>query len=134
MKSRLQAEEKAREEAQEQVKAETEARASLEAEVQKKARTYTAQIARMQATIEVERKARIIAEERVRSFAVQVRAEAERALQELKFTEVSTSAAQTAACECCGREDVPKDQLVGIDSGQLLCENCLMELRQARPN
>ncbi|MHC4617588.1 MAG: hypothetical protein ACYTEQ_07525 [Planctomycetota bacterium] len=134
MKSRLRAEEKARAEVQEQAKAETEARASLEAEAQEKAGAYAAQIARMQATIEAERKARIAAEQKARSFAMRVRSEAEIALRELKFAEIPSAAAQNAMCECCGREDVLKDRLARIDSGQMLCENCLTQLRQPRPH
>ena len=39
---------------------------------------------------------------------------------------------ETAVCQCCERTDVKMEQLVKIDSGQLLCSDCLNELRQSR--
>lgn len=36
---------------------------------------------------------------------------------------------ENAICECCDRTDVKMEQLVKIDSGQMICNNCLRELR-----
>jgi hypothetical protein len=36
---------------------------------------------------------------------------------------------ETGVCDCCDKTDVKIDQLVSIDSGQLLCSDCLNELR-----
>ncbi len=41
-------------------------------------------------------------------------------------------ASEYLECECCGRADVPKENLAKIDSGQLLCPQCLKELREAQ--
>jgi aconitase A len=37
----------------------------------------------------------------------------------------------TSACECCGEESIEVNHLVRIDSGQLLCPDCLKALREA---
>ncbi|MEN6336457.1 MAG: hypothetical protein ABFE01_19555 [Phycisphaerales bacterium] len=36
--------------------------------------------------------------------------------------------AQTGVCECCGAPDVPVSDLLAIDSGQLLCPDCIEAL------
>jgi hypothetical protein len=133
-KEKLEAEERARAGAQEQAKAESEARAKLEAEAQEKAGAYAAQIARMQAALEAEREARIAAEEKIRAYAEQVRTKVEAARAELESIDIPSVPAAAATCECCCRQDVLEDQLVRIDSGQLLCEHCIMELRRPRQN
>ena len=43
--------------------------------------------------------------------------------------EVQPRLAKTAVCECCGSNHLLHDELVRIDSGQLLCAACLAELR-----
>ena len=43
--------------------------------------------------------------------------------------EVQPPLAKTAVCECCGSNHLLQDELVKIDSGQLLCGACLAELR-----
>jgi hypothetical protein len=37
----------------------------------------------------------------------------------------------TATCECCGEEGIEVNHLVMIDSGQLLCPECLASFRKA---
>ena len=37
----------------------------------------------------------------------------------------------TATCECCGEEGIEVNHLVSIDSGQLLCPDCLASFRKA---
>ncbi len=43
--------------------------------------------------------------------------------------EIREVPAKTGACECCGKKDVPKDNLSIIDSGQMCCPDCLIALR-----
>jgi len=58
------------------------------------------------------------------------RAESEkRALAEATLNEFLSSAKSTGTCDCCGKEEIPEDQLAKIDSGQLLCSDCLSALR-----
>jgi hypothetical protein len=38
---------------------------------------------------------------------------------------------EAAVCQCCDRTDVTMDQLVKIDSGQMLCQDCINELKAA---
>ena len=37
----------------------------------------------------------------------------------------------TSSCECCGKEDIEVNNLVRIDSGQLMCPDCLASFRKA---
>jgi len=37
---------------------------------------------------------------------------------------------RTAVCECCSRNHLPSSDMCRIDSGQLLCPDCLAELRR----
>jgi uncharacterized protein YbaP (TraB family) len=48
---------------------------------------------------------------------------------ETKLEEALSSAKKTAACDCCGKAEIPEDELSRIDSGQLLCSDCLRALR-----
>jgi hypothetical protein len=48
---------------------------------------------------------------------------------EAKLEEALSRAKKTAACDCCGKAEIPEDELLSIDSGQLLCSDCLRELR-----
>jgi len=70
-----------------------------------------------------QRKLRIEAEQRADSEA-QARAEAES-----KLNEALESMQRTGICECCGRKDVPENDLAKIDSGQQLCPDCIKMLR-----
>ena len=36
---------------------------------------------------------------------------------------------KTLSCECCGKESVPENDLVKLDSGQLVCPDCLIAMR-----
>jgi len=63
------------------------------------------------------------AEEKVRAEA-RARAEAE-----AKLNEAFESVERTGTCECCGRKDIPENDLAKIDSGQQLCPNCIKMLR-----
>jgi hypothetical protein len=37
----------------------------------------------------------------------------------------------TDQCDCCGKTSVPANRLAKIDSGQVLCQACLRELRKS---
>lgn len=50
---------------------------------------------------------------------------------EAKSTELHNVSTITATCQCCGNEGVPAIHLYKIDSGQLLCPDCLQSLRNA---
>jgi len=71
-----------------------------------------------------------VSEQNVARAQEQARAESEkRALAEARLEELLSGAAKTGTCDCCGKEDIPEDQLSGIDSGQILCSDCLEALR-----
>lgn len=76
-----------------------------------------------EAIARAERALRIEAEQRAESQA-QARAEAEE-----KLNKLLKDTPRTGTCECCGREDVPENELAKIDSGQMLCLDCLRMLR-----
>ena len=50
---------------------------------------------------------------------------------EAKSTELHGVTTRTATCQCCGNEDIWAIDLYKIDSGQLLCPDCLKSLRNA---
>lgn len=45
-------------------------------------------------------------------------------------TDTAQPPAGTAICECCGKNHLPASDVSPIDSGQLLCTDCLAELRR----
>ncbi len=55
----------------------------------------------------------------------------EKGQAEAKSTESHNVSTITATCQCCGNEGVPVIHLYEIDSGQLLCPDCLKSLRHA---
>ena len=105
--------------AEARVRAESEKRAQAEeramVESQKRAQT--------EERLKVESDKRAAAEEKAMAES-QKRAEAE-----AKLEEALSSARKTTACDCCGKAEIPKDELSRIDSGQLLCPDCLRALR-----
>lgn len=126
-------------EAAARVKAEAaETIAKQRAEFEEKVRVYAeaAAIAEARAKTEVQERARaevqIVAAEKARSEAEErARLEAQaRADAEAKLIEILGNSIRAATCECCGKEDVPEKDLVRIDSGQLLCPDCLGALRE----
>jgi hypothetical protein len=50
---------------------------------------------------------------------------------EAKTTELYGVSTRTATCQCCGNEGIWAIDLYKIDSGQLLCPDCLKSLRNA---
>jgi len=112
--------------------------AKVKAEAEQKIRSCTEEIEKVK-TEAAETIARLKAEfeEKVRTYSEAVaraeekaKAEAEaRAQVEAKLNEVLAEPTATGACECCGREDVPENDLARIDSGQMLCPDCIKQLR-----
>jgi hypothetical protein len=64
------------------------------------------------------------------STATMARAE-EKEQSEARPTELHGVSIKTATCQCCDSEGIPAIYLVKIDSGQLLCPDCLKSLRDA---
>jgi hypothetical protein len=107
-------------------------------EVEQKMKSYTEEIAQVKAE-SAETIAKLKAEfaEQIRAYSdaaarAEEKAKAEataRAEAEAKLNEILTRPTRTATCECCGTEDIPENELVRIDSGQLLCPDCLRQLK-----
>ncbi len=85
----------------------------------------------------MEAQARAIAEATAQAEA-QLRSEAEqransqakaRMKTETKSCRAADSVGRTKPCEGCGQQDVPERDLAKIDSGQLVCPDCLMLMR-----
>lgn len=89
---------------------------------------YTAEIEKIRKTIE---QAKAELKEKDKAYKEDL-AEAEqrvRAEVEAKLSELIEGAQKTGTCECCDRSDIPERDLEKIDSGQLLCSDCLKMLR-----
>ena len=95
--------------ADERVRAEAEKRAAIEAKCEDEVRQYKEALAQAQELAKAEAEARIQAE--------------------AKLQEVVGGMKRTGQCECCGKDDVPDEELTTIDSGQRLCPDCLAMLR-----
>jgi len=106
-------------EARENVRAEVKLRIEAEQTAALEARAKEHAVAKEQAEAEL----RFAAEQRAGSEA-RARAEAES-----KLNEVLEGMERTGTCECCGRNDVPENDLAKIDSGQQLCSGCLRMMR-----
>ena len=48
---------------------------------------------------------------------------------EAKLDEILGGMKKTGTCDCCGKADVPEDELSTIDSGHRLCADCFTSLR-----
>jgi hypothetical protein len=55
----------------------------------------------------------------------------EKGQDEAKSTELHGVSTRTSTCQCCGNKGVGAIDLYKIDSGQLLCPDCLKSLRNA---
>ncbi len=105
------------------------AEASLRAEVEQRARSQGEALvqgearARAEATLRAEAELRSEAEQRANSQAkarIEIGAGYGRAAE---------SAGRSGPCEGCGQQDVPEHELAKIDSGQLVCPDCLTLIR-----
>lgn len=92
------------------------------AEAQEKARTEARARKEAEQTAALEAGARQEAEARAQ-------AESETLARAAKLNEALESVKRTGTCECCGRKDVPENDLAKIDSGQQLCPDCIKMLR-----
>ena len=109
----------ARREAEAGVQVEAELRAAAE----QRADSLVEAVSQAESKAQQETELRLQAEQRAESEA-QARIQAEE-----KLNEILESMQRTGACECCGRKDVPENNLAKIDSGQKLCPDCLKLLR-----
>ncbi|MBN2137209.1 MAG: hypothetical protein JW720_05340 [Sedimentisphaerales bacterium] len=106
-------------------------------QVQEQLQAASAAVVEAEERVAGETAARIEAEERLaaeieaRTTAEQLAAEQSRlrAEAEVKLEERLNAPARMGTCDCCGRDDIPQEELSGIDSGQLLCPDCLSALR-----
>ena len=118
--------------AETEVVQETEAR--LRAELEEKDAYYAGEIARVKETIEMakaefETQIRECHEARMR-VEEEARMEAEKRTQvEEELNKVLQGQEMKGVCDCCDSEDFPVSELIRIDSGQLLCPDCLRALR-----
>ena len=123
----LKAESERRAQAEELAKAEAERRVRAEelAQAESERRAQAEELASMEAD------RRIQAEERatVEMEPTGPDEPGQAAEAEAKLEEVLGGAGGTGTCDCCGKADVPADELSVIDSGQFLCAECLAALR-----
>lgn len=111
---------------------------TIRAEAEQKMKSYTDEIAKVKAEA-TETIAKLKAEfaEQIKAYSdaaarAEEKAKAEaaaRAEAEAKLNEILVHSTRTATCECCGKDDVPENDVVRIDSGQLLCPDCVKQLR-----
>ena len=97
--------------------------ARAKAECEEKLRLWNEAAAEAEARVCAESQKRAQAEERAMAES-QKRVEAD-----AKLEEALGRAKKTSACDCCGKAEIPEDELSKIDSGQLLCSDCLRALR-----
>jgi len=100
-------------------------------EFQEKEKAYSKALVAAEEKTNIEAEARSQAEAKLKAIEEQkARAETQaRAEAEAKLNEVLGDTEKTGTCECCDRNDVPESNLSKIDSGQLLCSDCLKMLR-----
>ena len=125
--------------------------ASLRIEAEQAARSHAEGLERVVERVRRETKLRIEAEQRAameaqaRTMAearlqaeTELRAEVEqKAVRESRVTtqperipvRIAESNGRTAQCEGCGRDGVPENDLSRIESGQLVCSDCMMVAR-----
>lgn len=100
------------------IRTETEARVKAEA-AQKISRLEMQFLEKTRAFTQIVADAEARAEEQAKA----------RADLEAKLSEILGHSVGQASCECCGARDICVNDLYRIDSGQLLCPDCLRELR-----
>jgi len=132
--------------AQRQVKAEADQKvAKLKAQFLEKIRDFTQVIEQTKAKAQAEAQARMEAEAKLKELTAQPKpaeiafepqpVEIPTVPKSLEITPVSEpqdmtmNPVETATCECCNAADIPVPDLKQIDSGQLLCPNCLAALK-----
>ncbi len=110
----------------------------IEAEQRAKMEAHARSIA--EARLKAETELRAEAEQKAECEA-EMRAEAETTAESLKRSshrraaeglgpaDASDNHSRTASCEGCGRDNVPENDMSRIESGQLVCSNCMMVAR-----
>ena len=131
--------------------AEAQAEASLRAEIEQRSQSQSEALAQAEARAQAESTLRVEAEQRAQMEAqarviaeakaateAELRSEAERraasqararVTADTKHGGLAESASKTAPCEGCGQQNIPEHELAKIDSGQLVCPDCLMLIR-----
>ena len=107
----------------------------LTTELDEKDRLYAEEMAKVKDTIE---RAKAEFEEKSQAYRdalnraeEKAKVEADkRAEAEAKPSRILGDSEMRVACECCGKEDIPSNNLSRIDSGQLLCPTCLEAMRE----
>jgi len=112
-------------EQQKWIEREAELKAQAE-QAEEKARGYAEEVSSLQ------REARE-KEERLEKAILQMKGQVEaNAKTEMELIEILSGLVKHRVCEGCGMDDMKAGRLVRIDSGQLLCMDCLDELKSAR--
>jgi len=114
-----------------EVQAQTRAKAREKAKAVAGVEAETAQtVARLKAKImEYEEELRQCNEAIVQAREL-ANAESERRKQaEAKLEEILGGMKKTGTCDCCGKADIPEDELSTIDSGHRLCADCFASMR-----
>lgn len=118
--------------------AKAEVRAQAQAKAREEAKSHSEEIAKIKAeAAQTTADQKAVFAEKVKAYTEAVneaqekaKSEAEaRAQAEAKLAELQSGSARMGSCECCGRDDVPEEDLHRIDSGQLFCPDCLSALR-----
>lgn len=74
---------------------------------------------------------RIESEKKTKTPVATINRTEEKGQGESKPTDLHVVSTKTATCQCCGNEGIFLIDLYKIDSGQLLCPDCLKSLRKA---
>lgn len=106
-----------------QAEARAQAESTLRAEAELRAQMEAQTRAIAEARAEVEAELRSEAERRAASQASAI------IKDNTKYGEPAESASKTAPCEGCGRQNIPEYELAKVESGQLVCPDCLMLVR-----
>jgi len=120
--------------------------ARLKAQFQEKVRDFSQVIERATAKVQAEKRARVAAETKLQKLVAQLKSGQSAATPsprkvgtaskpaepraELEPHEMILEPVQTGYCQCCNAGDIPIADLTRIDSGQLLCPDCLAALRR----
>jgi hypothetical protein len=106
----------------------------VKVEFEEKDRAYKEALAEAEEKVRTEAMARQEAESKAKEEVAlreqaEQRAESEAMARAAKLNEALEGMERTGTCECCGRKDVPENDLAKIDSGQQLCPDCIGMLR-----
>jgi hypothetical protein len=97
------------------------------AAIEQQVRVYVEKITSLEIALLKEKTERIAAEQKARMYAQKLAQLQEQLKARPESEEIN------GVCNCCGRTDVPEENLVKIDSGQRMCPACLGELMGLSP-